>query len=274
MNPDTCICAIPERFKSLLRNTSEMLGAHLRLRLPGLSAPFALPVPSVCIQCSKTTPELFHGCQDRQGDGIAGAIDTPALQQWICPNHCEVVTLPVMVPGDSCGMLVAVRPPRNGESLFGRDDHEMLRFLNSLSRLLSEHLTLTSELSSLSSELTNRSEELNLLHAISGRLTEQEDMRQAVREILRQGRTTMGADAAIHSVEPRKLFELALGPTMEERLRCRSRLATWPMARSSTRTMPKWLPGRCSMDLGQLQWGSADHATCDCARPKRKEQIE
>ena len=214
--------AIPGRFEALLRSTGDLLGAQLSLGLPGFDGRIIQSAPLVCVACSKTNPDMFRACPAHPSEGSHDRLNFPHLQQWICPNHCEVVTIPVKAPDGTFGMLHAVRPPAE-EGSGARDDQEMLRFLGNLARLLTEHLTLRSELFNLDGALKHRSDELNLLQAISGRLTEKQDIRQAIRDILRRGRGTLEADAAVLSIETKRIFELAANPALQEPLRSGSR---------------------------------------------------
>lgn len=213
--PRTQTNAIPERLESLLATASQMLGAQIGFHLVGTAPTFSPTPQPACVECGKSNPEMFQACQLRQEGSPTDSGTSLQLQQWICPNHCEVATIPVSVPDGSLGVLTAVRALPPDEVSGPRDGQASLRFLSSLSHLLSDHFALAHELSDVGSELLERREELKLLHAMSGHLTGREDMKQAMQEILDRTRATLQADAALVSIEPRKVFVLSVDPKMK-----------------------------------------------------------
>jgi hypothetical protein len=96
-------------------------------------------------------------------------------------------------------------------------------FLTDLARLLGDQIDMIGELNAARSDLFTRHEELNMLYNISGRLTDHENLRQNLGQMLEQARATLCADAGILGIRGRRIEQVALRPGLadEEQLDAR-----------------------------------------------------
>ena len=172
---------------SLLQSSAELLGIRFELLLPGR--------PSIAAQPPGWKP---------------GALG-------------EILAFPVSRPGMPDGRLLALFGP-NGEAAGSRAPERPVAFLENLARLLAEQDALSRQVEELAGELEHRSGELDLLHAISGRVGGEEDVRRAIRSILWQARETVDADAAFVALEGRRLCESAVGAGIGGEMRSGGRL--------------------------------------------------
>ena len=151
-----------ERIESLLRATSDMLGAHIEIHTPmtPLHARSALGLdsPTCCAACRRSDVALYEQCASQRNSDPDG-VGRESLH-WVCPHKCEITIVPIRVPEFPDAQLVSIRPQPAQGMPHQPDRPEALRFLTQLSSLLSEHLSMTDELSSVSGELTHRHDEL------------------------------------------------------------------------------------------------------------------
>lgn len=192
----------------LMDATSESLGGSLQIQYRSGEAAFSQARGFPCTGCTLDAPATeCVPCGGARCRGAKARRD-PQPEQWICPHGCEVTRVPILAPGMPLRWLVCVRPPSLSSDAPAFDGASM-RMLVPLASVLAEQFRAEQDRRDLDRRLTRTQSELNLLYAVSGKLTEEEDMRKAVRDLLEQARVAVGAEAALAFVGTRRFFETA-----------------------------------------------------------------
>ncbi len=192
------------RSESLLKSTADLLDLHLELWADGPFPLVSCRPYAACQACERRTPGPFRRCSTARGRAARAAASRAEVVTWTCAHGLSIRAFPIPGREAAGGGLVAV----NGAPV----DAAKRAFLEDLARLLSDQLLLHREMSSLNGELSARYDELHMLYNIAGRLTSEEDLRQALRMMLAQTREAVEADAALLFVRDGKIREAIVRP--------------------------------------------------------------
>jgi hypothetical protein len=199
-----------QRSESLLKTTARLVTGHLEIWTEEVRPLAPRPSLSACAHCCGETPEIHRMCLKTRGGQSRSAMARGEVVQWTCPGNVRLTAFPIAGPDQASGALVWLSPSPDQPS--GLDQEAKRDFLIDLTGLLSDQVCLWREMSALSGELSSRYDELQMLYSIAGRLTGYDDLRLTLRHMLEQARVTLEADAALVTMQGRRLREVSLSP--------------------------------------------------------------
>lgn len=234
INPDNVSAAsLLQRAQSLLRNAARLMGGSLEIWSDEGVPLSSSGAPHACLECGHNTPAVHQACQRKRAARCRAAATAQSMTEWSCPHHLTLTLYPVPAGSAAAGALLCIDPGRrrrspgssesdpaqflslvgegSGASSVRHRSHPAKRaFLRDLTHLLSDQVVLFREMSEMAGELSTRYDELQMLYTIAGHLTQHENLRQTLRQTLEQARTTVEADAALLSLEERRLQEIVV----------------------------------------------------------------
>ncbi len=200
---------LEDHLARLLQSAAELVGVRIEIWNGQPDAIYAQEPCLRCDECRRNSPDHSRACRQRRGDSRRAILEDSGATRWLCPHGCEVSILPLRAAAEPGTRMVAVRPSAHPLDPCGKPTE--IRFLAQLAELMADHLVVCRELGQVEQELASRRAELRLFYSVSGKITNGEDMREAIRLILEQARRAVGAAAAFVSIPTRRMFETAVG---------------------------------------------------------------